>query len=571
MRKILACFGFGLVALAFAANLAAAPISTGFTYQAQLKNAGALYNGNATLTFRLFDAASGGNLLGSQTLANQPVDDGLVTVLLNGGGEFGGSAFDGSERWLEIEVDGVTLTPRQALTAAPYAMGMRPGTRVSGAVDGTATMSAVNASSSPNSAGLLGQVTTTTGYAFGVWGENASSLGAGVYGNASATSGNTIGVIGTASSSTGSGVRAFALSSNGANYGILSQTFSPTGYAGYFLGGRNYFEGRVGIGTNDPQRNLHVASSANPEIRLQDTSAGGKTFHLGVATADGSFRIAESGVADRIVVSSAGNVGINNASPIAPLSFANGLGNKISLYGATANSLYGLGVQGNLFQIFADIAASDVAIGYGGSTAFTEAMRVKGNGRVGIGTTNPAQKLSVNGVIESMTGGFKFPDGSVQTSAAAGGSASWVDAGGGNIVNSNAGNVGIGNSTPQFKFDLLGVDNVARFDGTATFGTILSLSNRSVPNGVNYSLITTGSGNSAGQAKFMIRDVGAAQDRFTITNTGNVGIGTTAPAAKLDVAGTTRTQVLQITGGSDIAEPYHINAEFRAQHAESGP
>ncbi|MBL8881257.1 MAG: hypothetical protein JNG88_19300, partial [Phycisphaerales bacterium] len=26
-----------------------------------------------------------------------------------------------------------------------------------------------------------------------------------------------------------------------------------------------------------------------------------------------------------------------------------------------------------------------------------------------------------------------------------------------------------------------------------------------------------------------------------------------------------------ITGGSDIAEPYHINAEFRAQHAESGP
>ena len=40
-------------------------------------------------------------------------------------------------------------------------------------------------------------------------------------------------------------------------------------------------------------------------------------------------------------------------------------------------------------------------------------------GNVGIGTAAPAQKLSVNGVIESTSGGFKFPDGTSQTSAAA--------------------------------------------------------------------------------------------------------------------------------------------------------
>ncbi|MEK7555307.1 MAG: hypothetical protein AAB516_00580, partial [Patescibacteria group bacterium] len=43
-------------------------------------------------------------------------------------------------------------------------------------------------------------------------------------------------------------------------------------------------------------------------------------------------------------------------------------------------------------------------------------------GNVGIGTTGPAQKLSVAGTIESTTGGIKFPDGTTQTSAASGGS-----------------------------------------------------------------------------------------------------------------------------------------------------
>src|SRR6185503_7802438 len=38
-------------------------------------------------------------------------------------------------------------------------------------------------------------------------------------------------------------------------------------------------------------------------------------------------------------------------------------------------------------------------------------------GLIGIGTENPSSKLCVVGTIESLNGGFKFPDGSVQTTA----------------------------------------------------------------------------------------------------------------------------------------------------------
>lgn len=43
------------------------------------------------------------------------------------------------------------------------------------------------------------------------------------------------------------------------------------------------------------------------------------------------------------------------------------------------------------------------------------------DGNVGIGTTSPSELLSVAGVIESTEGGFRFPDGSLQTTAASGG------------------------------------------------------------------------------------------------------------------------------------------------------
>ena len=45
-------------------------------------------------------------------------------------------------------------------------------------------------------------------------------------------------------------------------------------------------------------------------------------------------------------------------------------------------------------------------------------------GKVGVGTDTPTSRLAVVGTIESSSGGFKFPDGSVQTTSAAGAIAS---------------------------------------------------------------------------------------------------------------------------------------------------
>jgi len=98
--------------------------STKFTYQGRLKYGADFASGFYDLQFSVWDASSTGNQLGSSiTNVATLATNGLFTVTL----DFG-SVFDGSSRWIEIGVrtngGGAfsTLTPRQELTAAPYAI-----------------------------------------------------------------------------------------------------------------------------------------------------------------------------------------------------------------------------------------------------------------------------------------------------------------------------------------------------------------------------------------------------------------------------------------------------------------
>jgi len=114
----------GLIAL-LALPLQPAAVSaqgtTAFTYQGQLHDNGTNANGAYTLSFALYDAASGGNQIGGAVTTGATLVNGLFSVNL----DFGAGAFNGGARWLDITVqcgkDCETLAPRVAMLPAPYA------------------------------------------------------------------------------------------------------------------------------------------------------------------------------------------------------------------------------------------------------------------------------------------------------------------------------------------------------------------------------------------------------------------------------------------------------------------
>ena len=97
-----------------------------FTYQGFISDAGSPANGPYDLQFKLFDAASGSAQIGSTVARDDvAVTNGVFTLQL----DFGGAAFPGAARWLEISVRPgasvgayTTLSPRQQVTSTPYAI-----------------------------------------------------------------------------------------------------------------------------------------------------------------------------------------------------------------------------------------------------------------------------------------------------------------------------------------------------------------------------------------------------------------------------------------------------------------
>jgi len=115
------------VVLCFGPVGLAEPMGTGFTYQGRLIDANQSADGRYDLQFKLYDANIDGNKLGPDvTRSEVSVNDGYFTVEM----DFG-NVFDGNNRWLDIgvrpgELDDpniyTTLSPRQKLTPAPYAL-----------------------------------------------------------------------------------------------------------------------------------------------------------------------------------------------------------------------------------------------------------------------------------------------------------------------------------------------------------------------------------------------------------------------------------------------------------------
>jgi hypothetical protein len=95
------------------------------TYQGELRSAGTAADGNYDFQFHLYNQAAGGaSVAAPEFVNNVAVDEGLFSAQL----DFGSMPFENANLWLEIHVKAAgssqytVLAPRQALTAAPYAM-----------------------------------------------------------------------------------------------------------------------------------------------------------------------------------------------------------------------------------------------------------------------------------------------------------------------------------------------------------------------------------------------------------------------------------------------------------------
>ena len=339
----------------------------------------------------------------------------------------------------------------------------------------------------------------------------------------------------------------------------------------------NPWGGNVGIGTLDPQGTLQVGDDSSDSLWVGNNSAGtgsalitngrvdgyyggqseprfrlfrdaGGSGKAGIQFGDGGstvdtelYREAANYLRtpDNLIVD--GNIGIGTTSPQQKLVVVGDLN--------VTGSSYLSDIEIDTDNIIVNnITSKDDTINFK-SSAGTERMRIDSSGNVGIGVT-PTYKLDVN---YGATGRSRYTDGTnsitfglwdsvnnrVETSGKPllitsydGDLTLGIDGAANLVIDDATGNVGIGTASPS-------TNKLAVAGKIYAINSEIQAGTATIKGDSGYSVL----GSNAGATGVKINTIGSGASALGITviEGGNVGIGTSTPANKLDVAGVIRS------------------------------
>jgi hypothetical protein len=378
---------------------------------------------------------------------------------------------------------------------------------------------------------------------------------------------------------------------------VNSTALGTTGLGGIILSG-------AGTSYNLYNASNNTTSGGSAYFGVTD-SAGINTITNGLAYATALFsnnstalQLGTNGAA-RMTIDTTGNVGIGTTGPGAKLD-VNGtawIGTNSSIY----SELNGSGTYAMLRARNAADSTQQLILN-GNPLVFdiatVEKMRIDTTGNVGIGTTGPGNKLSVNGNVSLVSGGFIGFTGDTAVAdtnyalygtgsntllnVATGGSIGLRVGNSDKMVITSTGNVGIGTTAPlgklfinpgivttagAFASSALNIDSAGTTGALSQIGFGYSAGSTLTNTTAYIGLVTTyPAGNAYGDLVFGTRPVStdtAPTERLRITSQGNVGIGTTSPTSRLYVSGDASTNFV-IDGTSQAYQTYAIGAVAKA-------
>jgi hypothetical protein len=335
--------------------------------------------------------------------------------------------------------------------------------------------------------------------------------------------------------------------------------------------------GNVGIATTTPGYNLTVVGTgyfSQPVIvgtPTQASHAATKNYVDSAVTTVSSTQYWALSGSNLYPNSTSYNVGIGTTGPQGELEVqAAGQESAIVIDADAAQQsalyLYNAGLSKT--ALYRPGSTDDMRI-WGSVSGDIITFKNAAGGNVGIGTTTPVYTLDVVGtsrftqpvIVGTPTQTNHAATKNYVDSAVSGGSGVWLLSGSDLYASSTSWQVGIGTSTPTHALSVITTTNddgiLLQGAGAGGASPVFKINNSA---GTTYARIGIAGGTDsliAGSAAYDL-DIRSAQKilfsadngitaHMTILNDGSVGIGTTSPGAKLDVAGTVRAQRLDLS------------------------